>query len=512
MSLFRNTGAGEPASRPGPFDRNGADGRVAVVDIGSSSLRLVVYDTPAHLPVPIFNEKADCGLARGLEFSGKLNQEGVKHARDVLARFVRLAKIMEVERLELIATAAVRDAADGLKFVEEIESTFNVTVQVLSGAEEARLSALGLLSGVPEADGLLGDMGGGSLDLIALDKGHFGANATFPLGHLRLPDAVGNDIGRAAAHVDAMLEPHDWLTDIRGRTLFAVGGSWRSLARIFIEQTNYPIHIIDRFTMSFSEIKNLAELIGGLSSESLKQMASVPRKRIETLPYAAVAMAGLLKIARPRQVVFSGFGMREGQMLKGLPPDIRSQDPLIAGCESLAARTGRFTVSGREMRNWMTPLFANETASQERLRYVACLLSDIGWTEHPDYRAEHSFYRVLRLPYAGLSHRDRAYLAKAIFVRYNGNPDEGIAAPIGLLDESDRKHARAVGLALRLAHTISGSAPGLIDQTKLKLVKGAMVLMLPASERQVFLGDAVERRMQTLAKALGFKRAEFGKV
>ncbi len=512
MSVLRDPGAGDPATLADGFGGIAPAGRVAVIDIGSSSVRLVVYETPARLPVPIFNEKADCGLARGLEQSGKLSKDGVARARDALSRFVHLAQAMGVERLELVATAAVREAADGLEFVEWIEKAFSVTVQIPSGAEEARLAALGLLSGVPKADGLLGDMGGGSLDMIALDKGQFGANATLPLGHLRLPDAVDGDVRRAAAHVDKHLEAHPWLREIRGRTLFAVGGSWRALARIFIQQTNYPIHIIDGFTMGYSDIRHLAQVISGLSQESLKQMRSVSRKRIETLPFAAVAMERLLNTARPERVVFSGFGMREGQMLKGLPPDIRSQDPMIAGCESLAERSGRFTLSGREMHDWMTPLFKEEPARLSRLRYAACLLSDMCWAEHPDYRAEHAFFRALRLPFAGLTHPERAYLAKAVFVRYNGDLEVGFAAAsIALLDDDDRRHALVVGLALRLAHTVSGSAPGLIGKTALKPGRGVLTLKLP-KQRQVFIGDAVERRLRTLAKVLGFDDAQFGKA
>lgn len=517
MSLLRDNGASGGSSRSGASAGRGrgrgGEGRVAVVDIGSSSVRLVVYDTPARLPVPIFNEKADCGLIRGLEDTGRLNEEGVARTRLALARFVRLANAMGVERLELVATAAVREAADGLHFVEEIEETHKVSVQVPSGAEEARLSALGLLIGVPQADGILGDLGGGSLDLVCLDKGHYGANATLPLGHLRLQDAVHGDLSKAAGHIDGFLAKNKWLKDIKGRTFYAVGGSWRTLARIFIEQDNYPIHIIDGYTVDAEEIGNLVKVIARLGQETMKQMKSVPRRRIETLPFAALTLERLLEATRPDKVVFSGFGMREGQMIKGLPPEIRRQDPLIAGCETLAERTGRFTLSGPEIRDWMAPLFKGETKEQARLRYAACLLSDIGWTEHPDYRAEHAFYRVLRLPYAGLTHPDRAFLALAVFVRYNGDPaTDYVQRVIGLLDDEQKRRANAIGLTLRLAHTVSGSAPGLIERTTLGARDKTLVLGLPRKDHDIFVGEAVDRRLKTLAKALGFGDAEIGEA
>lgn len=291
-----------------------------------------------------------------------------------------------------------------------------------------------------------------------------------------------------------------------------MGGSWRVLARIFIEQTHYPIHIIDGFTMGYSDLRHLCQVLSGLGKESLQNMP-IPRRRIETLPFAAMTMDKLLDIARPEKIVFSGFGMREGQMIKGLPKEIRAQDPLIAGCETLSERGGRFTMAGDEIRDWMAPLFPKENSRHARLRYVACLLSDIGWTEHPDYRAEHAFFRVLRLPYAGLTHLDRAFLAMAVFVRYNGDPEAPFAAPVlHLLDEDDHRIANAVGLALRLAHTVSGSAPGLIGRTALKPAGSELSLRLPVKDRSVFTGDAVERRLKTLASALGFDGAAFGKA
>ncbi len=505
MNLQRDSQS-RPLGAAGRSSGEAPHGRVAIIDLGSNSVRLVVYDTPTRLPIPMFNEKADCGLVRGLEKSGRLSPEGVKRAFEALSRFVRLARSMGVDRLELVATAATRDAADGLYFVQEIERRFKINVQVPSGAEEARLAALGLLSGVPGADGLLGDMGGGSLDLVALDKGEFGANATLPLGHLRLTDVSGGCRKKTRQLVEREFSRLPWLEKIRGRTLYAVGGSWRSIAKIHIEQTGYPIHIIDGFTMSYPAARRLARILAGLSEDSLSQIKTVSKRRAETLPCAAMAFEHLLSAAKPAKVVFSGFGMREGQMIKGLPEEIREQDPLIAGCEALNERSGRFSLTGREIYDWSEPLFPKASEEFKRLRLVAGHLSDIGWTEHPDYRAEHAFYRVLRLPYARLTHANRAFLAMAILIRYNGSADDGFAGSVWrILDDEARFSAQAVGRTLRLAHTLSGSAPGLLEKTKLKLKDGCLTLKLPEAEADVFRGDAVERRLRALARMFDLK-------
>ena len=486
-------------------ERGAADGRVAVVDIGSNTVRLVVYETPTRLPIPIFNEKVQCALGRDLGRTGKLSPTGVEQALRCLKRFTRLCAAMGVGTIEIVATAAVRDAADGPAFVERAEAVCGAPVHVLSGAEEARLAAVGLLNGIAAADGALGDLGGGSLDLVGLDKGAIGAFATLAGGHLRIAEDCGGDRARARHLIDARLEGVPWLGAVADRTFYAVGGSWRALGRIFIDHTNYPLHVLDNYVIDFLDALKIANLVGSLSTITLAGVKGVAAGRLETLPYAAIALAAVLDAMRPARIVFSGFGMREGQMLELLPPGMRNQDPLISACESHAERNGRFAAHGQEILDWMTPLFINESATERRLRLAACLLSDIGWSEHPDYRAEHAYQRVLRIPYAGLTHPERALLAIAIYVRYNGTAGDAMLAPIaGLLDEAARSRAEILGLALRLAHTLSGGAPGLLPQTRLVVDGMRLTLDLPNGDA-VFLSEAVDRRLKMLARAMQLK-------
>lgn len=480
-------------------------GRVGVVDIGSNTVRLVVYESPTRLPFPIFNEKAQCALGLGLGGSGKLNPKGVPEALRSLKRFVRLAAAMGVDRLQLVATAAVRDAEDGPAFVAEAEQVCQMPVTVLSGAEEARLAAEGVLNGVPGADGVLGDLGGGSLDLVSLDMGKAGSFATLPLGHLRLAEDSGGNRSTARSILVREFARVPWLDTIGGRSVYAVGGSWRALARVFIDQTHHPLHVIDNFTIAYDDALRLATLIAGLSASSLAKLSITDVRRLESLPFAAASVAALLEATRPRQLVFSAFGMREGQMLELLPKALRLQDPLISACERQAEQTGRFVIHGQEIVDWMTPLFPHERESERRIRYAASLLSDIGWSEHPDYRAVHAFHRVLRIPYAGLTHPDRAELAVVVLIRYGGAESDRMVAPIrNLLDEARLARARAIGLALRLAQTLSGGAPGLLEQTRLTIAGDRLILVLPA-DGSVLASEAVDRRFERLARALDLK-------
>src|SRR5215470_10897185 len=223
------------------------EGRIGVIDLGSNSIRLVIYERLSRSPAPIFNERVLCGLGRGLQRSGKLSPEGTSRALDNLARFMLLARHMGVSRLDLLATAAVRDASDGAAFVAEASRRCHAAIRVLSGQEEARLSALGVLSGMPEADGVMGDLGGGSLELVALNRGEIGEQATLPLGPLRIMELGEGEPKRARGAVDAALAGLLWLESCAGRVFYAVGGAWRAIARIHIEQSRYPLHVIHHY-------------------------------------------------------------------------------------------------------------------------------------------------------------------------------------------------------------------------------------------------------------------------
>lgn len=482
-------------------------GRVAIVDIGSNTVRLVVYDAPTRLPIPIFNEKAECGLVRGMHETGRLNPDGVVEALRSLKRFSLLSKSMNVEKMTLLATAAVREAEDGGKFVNRISESLGLDVRVLSGDEEARLSALGLMSGRRHIDGLLADIGGGSVDLVEVNKGQFGRSGTLPLGHLRLRDLSGESGIEAMRIVEDSLRGIPWLSQIKGRNLFLVGGGCRALARLFIAQANYPLHVIDGYKIRRGDARRLCKVIVGMGPESKWGLSDISKGRLASLPFTAAVMNGLLDACRAKKAVFSGFGMREGQLLELLPQEVRDQDPLLAGCAAMAERTGRFSMTGEEIFSWMAPLFAKKRDADSRLRMAACMLSDIGWSEHPDYRAEHTFLRALRLPFAGLSHHDRVYLALTLFVSYKGDPENTVIAPVhSLLQDDDLGRAETVGNALRLAYTLSGSAPGLLPMTRIELSDDLVTLNLSkkvSEEREIFTSEAVERRLNKLARSMG---------
>jgi len=478
-----------------------AGGPVGVVDIGSNSIRLVVFDAARRAPQPVFNEKILCGLGRGLQRTGELDPAGVALALENLQRFAGLAMAMGVEDLSFIATAAVRDARNGAEFVRAAEQRIGRRIQILSGAEEARLSAMGVAAGIPDADGLAGDLGGGSLELVRVTGARVGAHATLPLGPLRLRDVGGRD--KVAALVDEQLAALDWLGQVRGRRFYAVGGAWRALARVHMAHAAYPLHVIHHYTLRRAAAEEFCDLVSRLSRDSLERVSDVPRKRIDTLPLAALVLARVLRASRPDELVFAATGLREGFVFNKLPAAERRRDPLIEACADIARTSARFAVDGQSLMGWIAPLFRRGAAAGARLRLAACDLSDIAWREHPDYRAEIAFLRTLRIPFTGIDHPARAFVALAIHARYEGRADAAVTRPARqLLGEEDVRQAQVLGLALRLAYTLSAGAPAVLDLVRLGMDRGTVELATTAAMRPM-IGEAVERRLDALARAMG---------
>ena len=476
-------------------------GRVAVVDIGSNSIRVVVYDRLSRAALPIFNEKVLCGLGRGVAESGRLHAEGVAMALKNLARFRRLIDGMGVRHVDVIATAAVREAEDGPSFVAEVKRCCGFEVNTISGAEEARLSAMGVLSGTPGADGVMGDLGGGSLELVALDRQAIGRQVTLPLGPFRLMGASSGDPALRET-VDRAMAEQDWLAEYRGRTFYPVGGAWRSLAKVHMAKTRYPVHVIHQYAVPGPEVQQLAGLIARQGRASLNRLPAVNKRRLETLPYAGLVLDSLLQAMAPAEVVFSAYGLREGHLYDQLKEAERGADPLLHTCSEIARRLDRFGEAAGIAR-WTRPLFVGETPAAARLREAACLLSDFCWAEHPDYRAEHAYLRTLRLSVVGIDHAERVFLASTMYARYGGMIGDRLSkAADWVLTPDEIERARLLGCTLRLANALTGGVPALLETTRLERTDDALVLSLPSGPQSLD-GDAIERRLEAVAKILG---------
>jgi exopolyphosphatase/guanosine-5'-triphosphate,3'-diphosphate pyrophosphatase len=478
--------------------------RLGVVDLGSNSVRLVIFEGLSRNPLTIFNEKAVLGLGRGLQNTGRLNEEAIGPALTVLGRYAAVARAMGADPIEIVATAAARDAENGAAFIAAIRERLpDIGIRVLSGPEEGALSAEGVLLGFPGADGILGDLGGGSLELVELNQGVAAPAASLPLGAIRLADRAGGDMPRARAIAEAELATLPWLKRGEGRDLYLVGGAWRALARMHIAQTGYPLSIVHHYVLRREEARDLAGVVAQAPRKTLERMPGAPAKRVADMAYAAVVLRRLLRATGARRVVFSANGLREGWYARLLPPEVREEDPLLAAGQDLALRWGRDPSLPPALLAWTDAVFEEESREQAALRAASCWVADIGSHDHPDYRAEQAFYRVLRQPGVGLDHHQRAFLALVVALRYEAEANAPyLATAKTLLDVQAVRRAEQLGAALRLAFTLSGGTPVLLRGTSLRRRGGEIQLRLIEGSG-VFAGESVQRRLDALAAALG---------
>ena len=488
----------EISSSAAPFGKTGI---VAVIDVGSNSIRLVVYKGPRRAPLPILDDKVSCGLGRGMDREGMMSPQSMDLALRTVSRFVDIARSMRVSGIKAVATAAVRNAPNGPDFKNAVERRCGISLRVLSGMEEAKLSALGTLCAIPDADGVMGDIGGGSLELVEIREGKIGNHATLPLGTIPLLESGMSPEKARKKLIDPLLEELPWLEDAKKKTFYAVGGSWRALAKKHMEAEDYPLRIVHGYSLSRSRAFEMVRGVTEISPGSLRGLWVLGRNRLESAPYAAVLMKSLLKKTGVRDLTFCTYGLREGCLYDDLSPEQRSLDPLIVMCEEIALKMGRSLEDGKAFCNWITSAMQDEHSGDPRLRLVACHLSDIGISEHPEYRAEQVFLRILRMPLVGITHPERVRVALSVASRH---------AAIGnlirrwevseFLSESDVQEARVTGLALRLAYTVSGGVTRILESTKLERTGEKITLHMPD---QIPHPETVGRRLGALAKAIG---------
>lgn len=483
-------------------------GPVAVVDIGSNSVRLVIYERKARTPTMLFNEKLLAGLGRGIAATGRLAEESVTMALGELARFKALIDHTGCKELHIIATAAARDAENGPEFVREVERFLEAPVRILDGSEEAYYSALGVIAGFWQPRGIVGDMGGGSLELVEIKGQKPGSGATFPLGGLRLSEEAEGKIAKARRITEEALKGFDWPDLALGeRTFYAVGGTWRSLGRLHLMQNKYPLHVMHNYEIGAEEAIDFCRRIAVPNLEGVEQAEVVSKQRRPLVPIGAVVLEQVLTAMKAERVVFSATGVREGLLHEKLPGEMQRHDPVIEAARELCILRSRSPDHADELIQWTDDMFRTldieETANERRLRHAACLLSDIGWRAHPDYRGEQSLNIISNASFVGLDHASRAYLAAAVFYRHQGLREGALSEVIRhLFTDRLRIRAKVLGAALRVASLLSASTSGLLPKVGIARTDTGLAFDL-GGEQANLDGDRLRKRACQLAKAIG---------
>ncbi len=471
-------------------------------------MRLVVYEMLSRSPAQVFNEKEMAGLGRGVATTGRLADEAIEKALGALVRFRILCEAMHVGRIRVIATAAARDAANGQEFIARAEAAIGQPIELISGEREAHLSALGVISGFAEPHGVVGDLGGGSLELIAVDGERVGEGVSLPIGGLALIDRSKDSIKLAEKIVREELEDLPQLGAMRGKDFFAVGGTWRALATLHQRQSGYPLSVMHGYTMPARDLADFARMVERADSAVLESIDAVSSARRPLLAYGALILDLLIKRGRPRSVVISASGVREGLLHDELSADERRLDPLLRGAQDYNQLRSRDPRHAADLIGWIAGLVSSaellEDAANGRLQDAACLLSDIGWRAHPDYRGEQSLNVIAHAAFSGIDHPGRAFLALTVFHRYAGTKGDTLMAEglRRLLTPRLLEKSQLLASAFRVAYLISAGMPDILSRTSLTCLDRRLVLRLP-EDLAPLASERVMGRLKQLARLLG---------
>ena len=480
---------------------------VAVVDIGSNSVRLVIYEGNCRSLTVLFNEKVLSGLGKGLAQTNRLDGQAIDSAIAALRRFRRLCDQANVEHVHPIATAAAREAQNGPDFIVAAEEAIGCPITILSGADEARYAAEGVLAGFHAPDGLAGDLGGGSLEIIDIHDGVFEGGLTLPLGGLRLRDLSGGDLDKAQAIADSHVSALSLRERGTGRPFFAVGGTWRNLAKLHMEQTKYPLHVMHGYRIDAGAIADFLDNVIRSDADKLPGIAAVSKSRRALLAYGAVALKSIIKHLKPSSIVMSALGVREGYLFSLLADEERARDPLIESARELAILRSRSPAHALEMVDWSRRTFEalgiEENPEEERLRAAACLLADIGWRAHPDYRGKQALSIIAHAAFPAVDHRGRAYLGLTNFYRHEGSFEQAHLPEIeSLVDDRLLGRARILASLFRVTYLLTASMPGVLDDIKWAAdARGGITLVIP-QHLAALVGERPEGRLQQFARTV----------
>lgn len=483
-----------------------------VLDIGSNSIRLVVYDDLSRAPFPRFNEKSMVALGAGLDENGNFTDETITRALHAIKRLCSIARAMKVSRIDVLATEAARRAGNGNRLIDAIRDQTELQTKVLTGMEEAHYSACGVISGFFQPKGMMGDIGGGSLEVAEVLTDAVGERKTsMPLGALPVTKKLQAGHTSAKKWVDEVLSEN--LPPLLTNPVFyAVGGGWRALARIHIAMHKKPISVVHGYELTTDEIGSLANRIARMSPEEVAELPDVPRRRIPTLAASALVMSRVLRKMKPDRVAFSACGLREGWLYNQLSEQEQYRDPLIESAQAIGIPMARVPAFSHALGEWTDNLFSGETQSEKRLRLTVCALTDIAWREHGKVRANDSFMRLLQFPFIGLSHPERAFISVAICARYGGKIDAGVKNVIGdLLTVSELRRAEILGRTLLLGHRFSASVPEILRHASIRIDTDAVRLEI-LNANSIPDSDAVQTRLRQLAKATGLGHAEIVEI
>ena len=470
----------------------------AIIDIGSNTVRMVIYGGPPRAPAILFNEKVTAKLGKGVAENGRLSAKSMASALAALRRFAALLRLNGVTDWQCVATAAVRDATNGGGFIADV-AALGLEPRLLSGEEEALASARGVMAAFPGASGVVADLGGGSLELVDIDAQTCSHGVSMPLGTLRLAKLRSAGGAQFSQQVHAILAEAEW-TGGQGLPLYLVGGSWRALARYAMQRENWPLDDPHGYAISLERALTLSESV--CADNAIREIPGLSKSRIASLPDAAALLSVLAREIMPFRLVFSSWGLREGLLNGRLTPETQTQDPLLAGVASFCEMLGVSTSTATMVAGWTTLSNPPNGSGGETLRLAATLLALASMQIEPNMRAEQAADWAMRKRWTGIDARGRAILAMTVLA--NAGRAAIPESLLRLADHDALREAATWGLAIRLCRKFSGCSPTSLSGSALTCEPGLLVLTV-RKPLDALLSDIVERDLSLLASWLGLE-------
>lgn len=497
-----------------PVPRASKQETVAVIDIGSNSGRVVVYRLHGDGYLRILaTSRASLRLVRELDQSHALSPEAEARAIDALQDFRAIALGSGARRTVALATAAVRDAQNGPAFIRRVRRELGIGVRILSGDEEAEYGFVGAVRGLPVEDGILFDLGGGSMQVSRFRKRRLVRDWSFPLGALRLSDAflrsdppTGREIRRLQEHVRRTLEEAGVGRLGRGQALVGTGGTVRNLAKVDQRARAYPIHRLHGYILTRERLAAITALLAATRQRKRQGVPGLNDDRADSVAGGALAIQTLVEVVEAPEIHISGQGVREGMASSlGSRKLLSTEASREASVAALATSFSEWDAAAARRRAGLvgTLLQVLEPRADAELREAAvhaAILLDIGRSIDYFERHAHVADIVLATDLVGFSHRSVALLSAV--VRSAGDADSTPASYAPLLSRRDHDAVQRAGVLLGLADDIGERCrPGRPVSVRCRVSRKAVRISVSGLEgwRPRRIGDRFE---QTFGRSL----------
>ena len=481
--------------------------KISIIDIGSNSIRLVAYDKISRVPRMIYSEKAFCSLAKNLEVDNKIPKKNYKKTINAIKRFYKISIDIKSSELFIFATAALREADNGNKLKKEIEKITNTNLLILSENDEVRLSTQGLLSSFPSADGIMADLGGGSLELALIKKGKLQNFISLKIGVVRFLKLYKNNKKDFLKKIRKKIKSISWLKNSKQKTLYAIGGSFRCLAKVYIWKKNYPLSIIQGYTLDDKELNNLTKVSSTINSKDIKKIDEIENERIKTIPVASFILKELLGEILPKKMTFCSQSLREGFLFSLLDDETKKKDPLNFTTKRMSKNFNNSFFDGELIFNWLNPIFRNENDNFKRLRLAASNLSELSyWHNFKDNKSEYALNTVLYYPFLSLTHEQRIFLGLSIYTACGGKENNSNFIKYSKLLKKDAVNAaKILGNSIKLTYLVSGGLYRNLSDYSLK-VSNNEIFLITSDKKIIKTSTKIQRTLKKISKLIKIKK------